>query len=899
MAKTRLKAPLIEHCQSGDSMLKGAQSACASIRLALFVMTLAAGAPSWAQQAVGPIDASQMPNGQVAFDLQAGTGSGSLIYCGGTIAYLGIPACPPPAGTYNPIFSFSLSGGSGANYWVIQNTTNTLPPTDTSGFRNKDIVSLSLVFDPHYYGTNLGQPATPVFFSNSAPPTVVGGPQPTSFTLADSLGGGYATPPPGAGYHWYLNMTWAPGTFIPGSTVAIRAPVFMFPSTTPALSSLSPAAVTAGGSGFTLTANGAGFAPGSILQWNGFSLITSYVSATQLTASVSASLIASPGSANITVLNSGGATSNTLILAINPAVSGAPTITSLSPSSATAGGASFILTANGTGFVPGSIVQWNGLSLITNYTSANQLTASVSAGLIASPGSANIAVTNPGGTTSNTLVFAINPLVSGGPTVVSLNPSSATAGGAGFTLTANGAGFVPGSILQWNGLSLITSYVSANQLTASVSAGLIATSGSANITVLNPGGTTSNTLIFPISPAGSGGPTIVSLNPSSATAGGAAFTLTANGAGFVPGSILLWNGSSLVTNFASANQLTASVNAGLIAAPGSANISVLNPGGTFSNTLAFAINSVASGAPAITSLNPMSVAPGAPGFTLTVYGTGFMNGAIVRWNGAPLSTNPQGSPTQLTALVPAALVANPGTASITVVNPDGLTSDAFLFPITPTASQCIAQIADGGSWKTIFQVVNLDQAPVTFSFQFWDDNGNLLQLPLLNGTAGTFAGTLAVGGTAFAETPGIAGALTQGWARVTSNGRIGVLTIFRQRVSGRPDSEGTVTGMQAGSRVVLPFDNTNGYATGVAVANTNASQMLSISLTFQAESGATSTGTLLLSPLAHTAYVLTSNYPALAGVRGSITFTATTPDISVVGLRFSPTNSFTSLGVFQ
>ena len=306
-----------------------------------------------------------------------------------------------------------------------------------------------------------------------------------------------------------------------------------------------------------------------------------------------------------------------------------------------------------------------------------------------------------------------------------------------------------------------------------------------------------------------------------------------------------------------------------------------------------------SGTPVITSLSPNSATSGGSAFTLTANGSGFANGAVVLWNGSPLSTNFGGSSTQLSASVPASLIATPGMANITVVNPNGLGSNVIAFTITSTSPLSIAQIADGSSWTTQIQVVNLDSVPINYSFQFWDDNGNPLQLPFVNGTAGTFSGTLAVGGTAFAKTPGTSPALAEGWAQAISNGRIGVLTIFKQSVSGRPDSEGTVTGVQSGSRVLLPFDDTNGYATGVAVANTNATQTLFISLQFKTDSGATSTGSLSLPPHAHTAFVLTSMYPALAGVRGSIAFTASTPDIAVVGLRFSPTNSFTSLGAFQ
>jgi FG-GAP-like repeat len=74
-----------------------------------------------------------------------------------------------------------------------------------------------------------------------------------------------------------------------------------------------------------------------------------------------------------------------------------------------------------------------------------------------------------------------------------LVPTSVTPGGAGFTLTVNGTGFVSGAKINWNGTTLTTTFVSASQLTATVPAINIATAGSASVTVTNPapGGGTS------------------------------------------------------------------------------------------------------------------------------------------------------------------------------------------------------------------------------------------------------------------------------------------------------------------------------------------------------------------------------------------------------------------------
>jgi hypothetical protein len=176
-----------------------------------------------------------------------------------------------------------------------------------------------------------------------------------------------------------------------------------------------------------------------------------------------------------------------------------PAISSLSPTSATAGGAAFTLTVNGTNFVSGSAVQWNGSNRTTAYVGATQVTAAITAADIATAGTASVTVVNPspGGGTSNAQSFSINNPT---PTLTSLSPSSATAGGSAFTLTANGSNFVSTSTVQWNGSSRATTFISSTQLTAAITAADIAAAGTADVTVVNPspGGGTSNAQTFAI-----------------------------------------------------------------------------------------------------------------------------------------------------------------------------------------------------------------------------------------------------------------------------------------------------------------------------------------------------------------------------------------------------------------
>lgn len=81
-------------------------------------------------------------------------------------------------------------------------------------------------------------------------------------------------------------------------------------------------------------------------------------------------------------------------------------------------------------------------------------------------------------------------------------------------------------------------------------------------------------------------------------------------------------------------------------------------------------------------LVPTAVSPAASGFTLSVSGTGFVPGATIDFNRAPLATTFVDSK-HLTAMVPAAEVGSAGTATVTVMNPapGGGTSNVVYFQV--------------------------------------------------------------------------------------------------------------------------------------------------------------------------------------------------------------------------
>lgn len=84
------------------------------------------------------------------------------------------------------------------------------------------------------------------------------------------------------------------------------------------------------------------------------------------------------------------------------------------------------------------------------------------------------------------------------PALTSISPNSAISGGPGFNLTVTGTDFLIGAVVQWNGSPRPTTFVSSTQLTAAISSNDIAVAGAASVNVVNPGGTTSNSLSFVI-----------------------------------------------------------------------------------------------------------------------------------------------------------------------------------------------------------------------------------------------------------------------------------------------------------------------------------------------------------------------------------------------------------------
>ena len=442
----------------------------------------------------------------------------------------------------------------------------------------------------------------------------------------------------------------------------------------PVILTISPATAPAGGAAVPVTVTGIGLTASEVLVWSvpgrQTVIIPSLVDSTKLTAVIPAELLATAQSARIQVVDSLNELTSATSVAFD--ILAVPTIASLSPNPVDAGGVEFLLTLTGSGFVPSSVVNWANTPIGTTYVSSTQLRADITPELRALSGTFPLTVSNSGVARSAAVPFTVSPVL------FTVSPASAAAGGPAVNITATGVGFTRNDVLTFNAAALATTYVSSTALTAAIPAASLRTAGTATVQVIDSTGAgRSLGQPFPIVAA----PSIGTMVPASATAGSPAFTLTVSGANCPAGCVVQWNGAPLNTSHPSDTTVTAAVPANLIATAGTASIRLVNQNGGTSNTATFTINPAAA---LIASLSPGSIPAGSAAFPLTVYGSGFVPGSQVQWNGSGLSTS-YVSGTQVTAMVTADLVnVRAGvSAAVTVMNPGGAVSNSVTMAIDP------------------------------------------------------------------------------------------------------------------------------------------------------------------------------------------------------------------------
>lgn len=316
----------------------------------------------------------------------------------------------------------------------------------------------------------------------------------------------------------------------------------------PTLSSLSPTSVVAGSADFDLTLSGSGFQQGAAVIFGGTLLTPASVTASTIVVRVTRNLIQTPEVIQVRVRQG---TIDTPPLNFSVTTAPAPSISSLSPSSAFAGSPGFDLTLSGANFQQGATVLFGSTSLTPRSVSASTIVVAVPANLIGSAGTVGVRV-RQGSIDSNTATFTVTATTA--PVISSLSPTSRQVNSGDFQLTITGSNFIAGAQVRFGGDATLTpASITSTQIVVSVGNSLIQNTGDYYVTVVqnqvssNPVAftVTAAPIVIPpitlsgggiVAPGGSSTATITLPNPTPvALSGTLTLNFTPNAAGLPSG----------------------------------------------------------------------------------------------------------------------------------------------------------------------------------------------------------------------------------------------------------------------------------------------------------------------------------------------------------------------------
>jgi len=267
-----------------------------------------------------------------------------------------------------------------------------------------------------------------------------------------------------------------------------------------------------------------------------------------------------------------------------------------------------------------------------------------------------------------------------------VQPSFGSASGGG-AITIRGSGFQSGAKAAVGGVPVATTYVDQNALTAIAPA---LPAGWQDVSVNNGNGMTYTAPgMFQVL-AAQPTPAITGFSPSPLAISMAVYPtpVTILGSGFESYDWVEIGGQPVDSSYTDSGHIDATIPWELVEQTGSVPFNVVSPYTGYSNTLSL---SLVNAVPAIHSLWPLTLATGGGQANFDVYGVNYVSGSQVYWNGQPLATQVAGGSVAGTGdelvigTVPATLLANAGTATITVVNPapGGGTSNSLNMDVSP------------------------------------------------------------------------------------------------------------------------------------------------------------------------------------------------------------------------
>jgi hypothetical protein len=215
-----------------------------------------------------------------------------------------------------------------------------------------------------------------------------------------------------------------------------------------------------------------------------------------------------------------------------------------------------------------------------------------------------------------------------------------------------------------------------------------------------------------------------------------------------------------------------------------------------------------------------------------------------------------------------------------------------------------AHVVSGGGWKTTMTLINLSGSTVNAQVNLYTDNGNPIPFPMAfpEFSSSSFGSscslTLGPNSSVVIQTAAAGPAISVGWADVFATGPLTGFLTFDFGSSG-PALEGSMTlDTRLSTSLLLPYDNSNGSQTAVAIASQSAAaQTITVTL-FDQNGTQLVSSPVSLPAFGHTSFFVNSQFSQSANQLGLIQFQSSA-GVTGIGLRFSPAGSFTSIPIIR
>jgi len=451
----------------------------------------------------------------------------------------------------------------------------------------------------------------------------------------------------------------------------------------PTVTSISPATGTTGG-GTTVTITGTFFALSATVTLGGNPCTSAVVgSSTSITCVTPAH---AAGAVSLVVTNANSGLSGSAAGAFTYIVSPAPAVTSISPASGPTAG-NTLVTITGTGFLAGATAKVGGATCTSpTVVSVTTITCRTPAHVV---GAADVRVTNTDAQ-SSTLSSGFTYIAP--PVLLSVGPLQGPTTG-GNTVTLSGTGFTSGATVMFGDSSCTSVNVLFPTLMTCTAPARPA--GLVDVSVTNSDGqvsTLAGAYVYLVAPA------VTSLTPASGTTGGGT-VVTIAGTGFSQNATVTVGGTACASvTVSSSIEITCTTPAH---AAGAVDVVVTNNNG-LAGTASGAFTYVATAAPTLTSLSP-AIGPTGGGATVTLTGTGFLNGMTVKMGGSSCTSVTVTATTTATCITPSHQA---GAVDIVITNTDAQTaslSSGYTFFLAPTITSVAPLVGttSGGTSVTI------------------------------------------------------------------------------------------------------------------------------------------------------------------------------------------------------